>query len=47
MLESIRDTLNLCIQTEIQMRYKVEYLFEGCYFRAILGIEKIAKIKCL
>ena len=30
-----------------QNRYKVGYLFEGCYIGAIMGSLKMAKIKCL
>ena len=48
MLEGICATLNLCIDKHSSTwRYKAVYLFEGFYFGAIMGIAKIAKIKCL
>ena len=47
LLEGICATLNLHIQALKQSRYKVGYLFEGCYFGTIMGSMKIAKIKCL
>ena len=40
-------TLNLRIQALKRSRYKAGYIFEGCYFGAIMGTAKIAKIKCL
>ena len=39
-------TLNLCIQA-LKLYLYYHKLFEGCYFGAIMGTVKIAKIKCL
>ena len=39
--------LNLSIQALKLHRYKGGYLFEGCYFGAIIRSAKIAKIKCV
>ena len=47
LLEGICATLNLRIQALRLHRYKAGYLFEGCYFGAIMGSLRIVKIKCL
>ena len=46
LLEGIGANLNLRV-LQIQKRYKLGYLFEGCYIGAIMGSAKIAKFKCL
>ena len=38
---------NLRIQALKLHRYKAGYLFEGCYFGAIIGCAKIEKIEYL
>ena len=46
-MEGICATLNSRIQALKLYRYRAGYLFEGCYFGAVRGNAKIAKIKCL
>ena len=46
-LEGVCATLNLRIQALKQNRYKAGFLFERCYFGAIIGSTKRAKIKCM
>ena len=43
-MEGTCATLNSHIQALKQSGYKAGYLFEGCYFGAIMGSAKLAKI---
>ena len=44
-MEGCCATLNLYIEAEIQRKFKAGYLFEGCYYGAIMGAPKSPRLK--